>query len=326
MDKSIKRFMSLVLAVLTALSCVAVSSATGVKYGDVTGDGTINSSDALAILQHSVGLAEIADENIAAADVNADMKLNSSDALLILQYAVGIIKSFPAEDVGEDDEDKIPAPETKEEILAFYAKTVNEAREKVPAYKLNSSTKATKVDISGSALSLVPKEELEKMKKDMMKESSFQNVFRAGSTTALANLPGECKITDPSLFKDITLTVLEDGNYQIDILFKDDKNPKANSPIVTMLGLPDKETVIKEMEESAGTATDSEDITATIEVNAVEYLNCKISCVIDAKTGQFVSLNTESDVRNDFTTYMLFFSLGTDTTTKTVNKYSNFAY
>ncbi|MBO5420542.1 MAG: dockerin type I repeat-containing protein [Clostridia bacterium] len=327
MNRSFKRFVSLLLAVITALSCVAVSYAADVMYGDVTSDGKINSSDALAILQHSVGLSQISDENIAAADVSADMKLNSSDALLILQYAVGIITSFPAEEAGDDknEEDKNPAPETKEEILALYANAINGARETIPAYKLNMKTKAIDVKFSGSAMSMVPKDELETMKKDMMKESSFQNTFRAGSASALANLPGECKITDPSLFKDITLTVLPDGNYQIDIIFKDDKNPKAGSPIVTMLQLPDKTTFIKEMEEELGTATGGEDIQASVEVNAMEYLNCKISCVVDSESGQIVSMKTESDMRSDVTTYVLFFSMGTDTTTRTVNEYSNFA-
>lgn len=325
MNRSVKRFMSLLLAVLTALSCVAVSSATDIKYGDVISDGRINSSDALAILQHSVGLSMIPDEALVAADVTGDLKLNSSDALLILQFAVGIIKSFPVED-SIADEDKIPAPETKEEILAFYTKTLNETRAQIPAYKLNMTSKGIKVSFSGSLMSMVPKEELEAQKNDMMKESSFQNIFRAGSATALANLPGECKITDPSLFKDITLTVLPDGNYQIDIVFKDDKNPKAGSPIVTMLSLPDKATFVKEMQEELGTAVGGEDISATVEVNALEYLNCKLSCVIDAKTGQFISMKTEYDMRNDTTVHVLVFSMGTDTTTRTVNEYSNFIY
>ena len=35
---------------------------------------------------------------------------------------------------------------------------------------------------------------------------------------------------------------------------------------------------------------------------------------------------TEYDMRTNMTTYVAFFSMGTDTTTKTVNEYSNFIY
>lgn len=323
MNKSFRRFLSLILAVFTVLSCVAFASAEEAvaefKYGDITSDGNINSSDALAALKHSVGIALLEGEALRAADVNGDSSVNSSDALEILKYSVGSIKLFPIEVA-------VKKPGTDAEILALYAKTINEAKKTIPAYKLKASTKGLKVAFSGTAMSFVPKDEVEAMEKDMMKESSFQNIFRAGSSTAFANLPGECKITDPSLLKEVKLTELADGNYQIDIAFKDDKNPKAGSPVVTMLNVPDKDTFIKQMNDELGSAVGGEDISASAELKNLEYTNCRISCVIDVKTGNFVSVNTEYDMRTNMTTYVAFFSMGTDTTTKTVNEYSNFIY
>lgn len=63
--------------------------------GDVTGEGTINVSDALLALKIAVGSIESpTDAQKVAADVNLDGNVNVSDALLILKFAVGSITSF----------------------------------------------------------------------------------------------------------------------------------------------------------------------------------------------------------------------------------------
>ena len=66
------------------------------KYilGDVNADGNINADDALLILQHSVGLYTLTDNELLAANVHSDSNINADDALKILQYSVGIIGSF----------------------------------------------------------------------------------------------------------------------------------------------------------------------------------------------------------------------------------------
>lgn len=64
------------------------------KLGDVTMDGSINSYDALMVLQHATGSITLGSSKIKLADVNKDSKINSLDALLILQYSVGKISSF----------------------------------------------------------------------------------------------------------------------------------------------------------------------------------------------------------------------------------------
>ena len=68
-----------------------------VKYGDVNGDGNINSTDA-AILYRSVnGKYTLPDSRKAAADVNGDGAVNSTDAALIYRKANGKMSNFPAE-------------------------------------------------------------------------------------------------------------------------------------------------------------------------------------------------------------------------------------
>ncbi|MGN1102255.1 MAG: dockerin type I repeat-containing protein, partial [Huintestinicola sp.] len=62
--------------------------------GDVNGDGSTNSFDAMAILKHTTGYTTLSQSEAVRinADVNGDGHINSSDALIILQVATGSIK------------------------------------------------------------------------------------------------------------------------------------------------------------------------------------------------------------------------------------------
>ena len=58
-------------------------------FGDVNGDGTINSSDALLTIEHSVGLRKLSDAKVKLADIDKDSKVTSSDAFIILKISTG---------------------------------------------------------------------------------------------------------------------------------------------------------------------------------------------------------------------------------------------
>ncbi|MBQ8784167.1 MAG: dockerin type I repeat-containing protein [Clostridia bacterium] len=92
----LKRIFSVVLALVMVMGAFAMnaSAADEVIYGDVTGEGKVNSQDALTVLQVATGLSEITNYKTGIADTNADGKINSSDALKILQLATGNITSF----------------------------------------------------------------------------------------------------------------------------------------------------------------------------------------------------------------------------------------
>lgn len=62
--------------------------------GDINGDGSINSIDALAALKISAKLHEATESEFGAADVTRDGSVNSIDALTILKYAAKLIDSF----------------------------------------------------------------------------------------------------------------------------------------------------------------------------------------------------------------------------------------
>ena len=69
-----------------------------IVYGDVDGNGTINASDALEALQHSVQFKTLEGEALIAADVTGEGDVDAQDALCILQYSVNLIDSFPVQD------------------------------------------------------------------------------------------------------------------------------------------------------------------------------------------------------------------------------------
>ena len=60
-----------------------------IKIGDVTGDGKVDSEDALKVLRYSVDLENFDDDQKTAADVNKDNVIDSEDSLKILRKSVG---------------------------------------------------------------------------------------------------------------------------------------------------------------------------------------------------------------------------------------------
>jgi hypothetical protein len=68
--------------------------------GDVNGDDTVNSADALVILSCDVGLDTSQHYPMNCGDVNGDGLVNSTDALIILSYDAGITVPYPVGEPG----------------------------------------------------------------------------------------------------------------------------------------------------------------------------------------------------------------------------------
>lgn len=68
-----------------------------VIYGDVNGDGIINSTDAAIVYRSVNGRYTLTDSQKLSADVNGDGAVNSTDAALIYRYTNGKMSKFPAE-------------------------------------------------------------------------------------------------------------------------------------------------------------------------------------------------------------------------------------
>jgi len=60
-----------------------------VSLGDVSGDGTVDTTDARMILQSIVGKLQLSDNQKTLADVNKDNKIDTADARIVLQVIVG---------------------------------------------------------------------------------------------------------------------------------------------------------------------------------------------------------------------------------------------
>ena len=75
----------------------ALVAKSAVVYGDVNGDGVVDTADAVLVLQRAAKLIDDNALNIAAADVNGDNVIDTADAVLILQKAAKLIEKFPVE-------------------------------------------------------------------------------------------------------------------------------------------------------------------------------------------------------------------------------------
>lgn len=91
MKKIISLLMILVFVFsVTCISAVGASeSESGYLPGDVNNDGEVNSGDALAVLQFSVGGISLNEIQKSAADLNRDGVQDCADALILLKISVG---------------------------------------------------------------------------------------------------------------------------------------------------------------------------------------------------------------------------------------------
>lgn len=118
--------MKKIISVISALSLTAGLAVTAgaVSYlGDADKNGAVNSADALAILEYSVG--KTTEIDVKFADINKDKEVNSADALEALRISVGEIA---AEEIKEEEPGKDPLDFSKAEIIEFYNKAITESR------------------------------------------------------------------------------------------------------------------------------------------------------------------------------------------------------
>jgi hypothetical protein len=73
------------------------STPPAVIYGDISGNGQLDSSDALMAAQYSLGLISLTSNQIALGNVSGNGSVTAYDAALILLKIAGIISKFPVE-------------------------------------------------------------------------------------------------------------------------------------------------------------------------------------------------------------------------------------
>ncbi|MDQ2085155.1 serpin family protein [Herbivorax sp. ANBcel31] len=67
-------------------------------YGDLTGDGIINSTDYAMLKRHILSVRQLSEEEKVLADLNGDGVIDSSDCVLLQRYILGTIDVFPVEE------------------------------------------------------------------------------------------------------------------------------------------------------------------------------------------------------------------------------------
>lgn len=63
-----------------------------VIYGDVSGDGKINTLDAIKLNKYTIGLVSLKGSYLEAADASADKKVNTLDSIIINKFSIGLTK------------------------------------------------------------------------------------------------------------------------------------------------------------------------------------------------------------------------------------------
>ena len=76
------------------MSDVTIRKASPILYGDVNGDGNINSIDAAMVYAYHNGKVTLTEDQLARADVTKDGNVNSVDAAKIYAYHNGKISEF----------------------------------------------------------------------------------------------------------------------------------------------------------------------------------------------------------------------------------------
>lgn len=159
------------------------------SIGDVNGDGFINSSDSLLIIQ-SISDEDLLFENQKRlADVNEDGKVDSADVLILLRYTVGELKTIPYNEEEQkelENEKKSHAAEFETEKTYSSVQLMNEwdNGDGTHSYQFNVTVKNnSKEDIGGwnSVISLSGPVKLSKSWDCKCKDNSDEIIVRNNS-------------------------------------------------------------------------------------------------------------------------------------------------
>lgn len=97
----LKKFTAAILGMCMAFSMSAGYGVNAVDMGDVTENGSVDTEDALAILNHVVGNKILSAEQQKLADIDGNGAIDSVDALSLLQCVVGVKPSVYEKFIGK---------------------------------------------------------------------------------------------------------------------------------------------------------------------------------------------------------------------------------
>ncbi|MGN0548133.1 MAG: dockerin type I repeat-containing protein [Acutalibacteraceae bacterium] len=322
MQKIIKRTLSCLLSFSVTVGAASMLSvfggASAARYGDIDGNESVNSSDALTVLKYSVGIEELSNEALVLADVNADGNVNSSDALDILKYSVGILDSFKAEENEVDPQ----------EVKASFKRALAGVQDKLPTYVLKETVwkNADEVKLSGAWTAFISdaklKELEEKTKEDYNTDRKYTNIVRQKTEESASKMIKDIDLSDESKLRSVSCKKTSNGKYLLTVSFKDEKNPSSDSFIVGLTGLDDYNRAKNEVEQ----ANSVEGVKATVKSFDIEYKNCVLVCEIDKATDEFVSIEWSLDIFTESKVTTAGMTVQMKTSGKRSSSYVNFGY
>ena len=277
-----KKVISIILAIILAVSMFTVTAFADVLPGDVNSDGNITAVDARKILQVVAGL-ETAD-NASVYDVNGDGNITAIDARIILQVVAGLMELPGVEDKPLN---------TKEEQLNYFVKSFNGVKENAATathkynkvYNYNKHVYIHPVIEGLYNMTLEPgapsiREELTAEFSDELK---VVNKTHSGEEIASAFPPvaNVCNLT----MNDISnISVVESGEYYIvEMTVKGKKNPKRNESIGNVATIATKEDFEAEM-----SAEDLQKMSVDC-----DYKNAVVKAKIEKATGNMVEYSVD---------------------------------
>ncbi len=279
-----KKVISIILAVVLAVSMLGVTAFADGLRGDVDGNGSITAVDARLILQAVVGLNVVEDKT--SYDIDGNGSITAVDARIVLQIVAGLIEQ---PDMGQPDTEDKPL-DTKQEQLDYFVKSFNS----VKANAATATHKYNKVYNYNNYVYIHPVLEgmynmtLEpgapSMKEELTAEFSDDlivvNKTYTGEeiATAFPPITNACNLT----MNDISNISFQESSeyYLVEVTVKGKRNPKRNESVGNVATIVIKEDFEAEMSpedlEKMSTDCDYKDAVAKAKIekstgNMVEY-------------------------------------------------------
>ncbi|MCQ2484497.1 MAG: dockerin type I repeat-containing protein [Clostridia bacterium] len=271
--------MKKMIAVLSALSMtlgMTVCANAADYLGDVDKNGSVNSSDALTVLNYAVGLEKEVDTKLA--DINKDGQINSSDALDILKTAVGMLDPQTVEDE--------PELKNKAQIVEYFNKAVNGVIDEKAGY--TKTRTATLNNLEGA-------EALMKIKVAADAVNEFLGVGEKSYTNekGKAEYLSRAALTEADVKS--CVCKLENGEYTITLDLADGASSAPNGSDTSPLqrcGVLSAETISTDLDylssDNIYTGVNGSG-QATVQSVKMTTANTKVVVKINAETGKLIS-------------------------------------
>ena len=93
--RTVSLIITLIILLIFIFGFLNIPVAHALLYGDVNDDGVVNIQDVVLVIQHTLNLEKLADNQKLYADVNNDGIINILDVSLVMQNTLGLIEGFP---------------------------------------------------------------------------------------------------------------------------------------------------------------------------------------------------------------------------------------